>query len=779
MRRFRLSPRISAQLSVVLGRLTARLRLPPRISAQLSVVSGRLMRLLNLPSRISTQLYAGLGASVALTVAASLVGLVLFQIVGSSQNRVNRGSVPEMSAAFGVAQYTSSLVAAAPRLTAATTPAELDNIGLNIAESHEAFLEEVTSLEEISSEVERVQDIQDQAETLILNVEKLKASMARLFLLNGQQDALRAELAMLNAQLEDIVVPAVDDQYFYAITGFRELDEPPVSYEEHFSANELRTYRTLAELQADANIATQLLASAFSLSDAALIEALRERFEAANGRMSRNLAALENAPEHGDLALILRRLSALGAGDQNGFDLVAEQFLLRDRQQELLDDNRGIAVTLVGEVDGLVGAANISIERATSASATAVFVGRIALVAISALSAAAALMISWLYVGRTLLRRLQLLADRMRGMAGGDLETQVEIGGRDEVADMAAALEVFRRHALEVQRLNMVERLANELQGKNDELESVLADLQKAQEQIVLREKLAALGELTAGVAHEIRNPLNFINNFSEVSEELLEELKEVLEEGEEGRLGEEQRGLVETISQDLRDNLDRIRSHGQRANRIVHDMLSMGRGSGESRPIDINNLVDEYANLAYHSARATDPEFQLTIERSFDPEVGELDVIPQDLGRVFLNIVGNACHATDSRRRANGDPGDYIPTVYLRTQRADDHVEVHIRDNGTGIPADVIDKVFNPFFTTKPTDQGTGLGLAISNDVIRQHGGSISVNSEMGEFTEMTVQLPLVPPAAAAEQPDDGDGDEAGADAGAEEATAVGGGSE
>ena len=237
----------------------------------------------------------------------------------------------------------------------------------------------------------------------------------------------------------------------------------------------------------------------------------------------------------------------------------------------------------------------------------AIRTGRNVLLGLNVVSITGAVLIAWLFVGRVLLRRLERLSDRMRGMADGDLEARVEIGGNDEVADMAAALEVFRRHALEVQRLNLVEKLAGELREKNDQLEKVLADLRRAQDQIVMREKLAALGELTAGVAHEIKNPLNFVKNFSEVSEELLEELleelQETLSEGG-GTLNEDQRGLIREICQDLTDNLGRIREHGERANRIVHDMLSMGRGSAGRQPTDINNLLDEHARLAYHSAR-------------------------------------------------------------------------------------------------------------------------------------------------------------------------------
>ena len=293
-----------------------------------------------------------------------------------------------------------------------------------------------------------------------------------------------------------------------------------------------------------------------------------------------------------------------------------------------------------------------------------------------------------------------------------------------------------------------MEKLAADLEEKNATLEKVLDDLQQAQDQIIMREKLAALGALTAGVAHEIQNPLNFVKNFAEVSEELLEELQEVLaQDGQ--QLGEEQRELINEINGDLTDNLRRIGQHGERANRIVRDMLQMGRGSGEVRPADINDLLEEHARLAFHSARATNADFQLDIKEDLDEEMGELEVVPQDLARVFLNMVSNACYATNEKRQTPETASDYEPTLRISTRRMPDQAEIRIRDNGNGIPQDVIDKIFNPFFTTKPADQGTGLGLALSNDIVREHGGTIKVHSEPGEFTEMTIELPTVRPSA------------------------------
>ena len=208
-------------------------------------------------------------------------------------------------------------------------------------------------------------------------------------------------------------------------------------------------------------------------------------------------------------------------------------------------------------------------------------------------------------------------------------------------------------------------------------------------------------------------------------------------------------------------ENLERIRHHGDRANRIVNDMLLMGRGSSNWQSIDLNTLLVEHAMLAYHSARATDTEFQLTVEQELDEDVGYVEAIPQDLGRTFLNIVGNAGQATDERRRKFAAEGigfeGYTPTVWLYTRGLENEVEIRIRDNGPGIPDDIVEKIFNPFFTTKPTNQGTGLGLAITSDIVRQHGGTIRVESELDDYTEMIITIPRTPPPEVVQAASDG----------------------
>ena len=711
----------------------------------------RLQRLLEYRFRLAGQFSLGIGGAVALTVAASLVGWFSFDRVANVQRRVNEGSVPEMVAAFGVAQYAGSLVAAAPRLTTAATPEELASVAARIGGSHAALQDELDALQRAGADGAAIARVRAHADTLLSNIEEIRAGMTGLFPLYERSTALRAELASLRSRLDELVVPAIDDQLFYTITGFHTLGQPPAARAEHLSEQELGRYRRLADLQADGGIASQLLASAFNLQDASSIEPLRERFESAAGRIERSLAALEESPLRSAVVPIFARLLALGLDRQSGFDLRTQEVRLAERQRVLLARNRDLAVELVAVVDELVNTAHGHTREATQASTQAILTARTLLLLIIGVSIGGAVLIAWLFVGRVLLRRLGMLSDWMRRMAGGDLEARVAIGGRDEVADMAAALEIFRRHALEVQRLNLVERLAEELQGKNQQLEKALADLALAQDQIVMREKLAALGELTAGVAHEIRNPLNFVKNFSEASEELLEELQEVVDESGD-KLDQEQRSLLGAIAGDLVDNLKRIRSHGDRANRIVHDMLMLGRSSAEVQQVDINGLLEEYARLAYHSARASDTAFQLDVKYDLDPEVGALAVVPQDLGRVFLNMVANACDATDEKRRTEGEQqqegGPYVPTLWISSKREAERVVIRIKDNADGMPPEVVEKIFTPFFTTKPAGKGTGLGLAMSADIVREHGGAIEVNTEPGAFTEMVIDLPLHPPA-------------------------------
>ncbi len=702
-------------------------------------------RLLESRFRISTQLYSGIWGAVGLTVAAGLVGWFSFNRVGEAQTVVNEETVPELATAFSIAQYSSALVDAAPNLTTAATEEELEQIASGIDQTTAAFLDQLSVMENTTADRRQLEQLRSYVDSLIANIDAIYLDEQELSRLSMESAALRGELDALGSRLDFIIIPALDDQFFFGMTGYRRLGQLPIPRDQYLTEEQLVLYRHISEINATTNIATQLLATAFSLSDASQIEPLRESFEGAQGQIEESLAVLEEADYHEELSADFSQLFDKALGTDGAFDLADQQLRLLARQTDLLSSNNLIALDLLGEVNGLVSAARERADEATSASDQAILTGRTLLLAISVLSVAGAILMAWLFVGRVLLRRLNQLSGWMLRMADGDLETRIEIKGRDEVADMAAALEVFRINALEVQRLNLVEKLANELEEKNADLEKVLEDLQTAQEQIVIQEKLAALGELTAGVAHEIRNPLNFVKNFAEASEELLEELGEILEDAGENVEEDDMEYILE-ISGDLNANLGRIRSHGERANRIVEDMLMMGRDSGERRLANINNIVREHMKLAYHSARALDPDFNLTIREEYDENLGEIEVIPQDLGRVFLNLVSNACYASDDRRRRIEAEGEerFMPELRLTTHLQEDRVVIRVWDNGGGIPDDVIDKIFNPFFTTKPTDKGVGLGLALSSDIARQHGGLIRVETDPGESTTMIVEIPL-----------------------------------
>ncbi len=285
-------------------------------------------------------------------------------------------------------------------------------------------------------------------------------------------------------------------------------------------------------------------------------------------------------------------------------------------------------------------------------------------------------------------------------------------------------------------------------QRANKVLESTLANLKSTQSQLIQSEKMASLGELTAGIAHEIQNPLNFVNNFSEVSVDLAKELKE---EAEKPEFDKE---LIIDLAKDLSQNQEKINHHGRRASDIVKGMLEHSRKStGEKEPTDINALCDEYLRLAYQSQKAKDNDFNATMETHFDPNLPKIDIIPQDIGRVLLNLINNAFYAVNERAnllnlaKQSGDANltdlDYKPTVSITTQlTADKHLEIAVKDNGSGIPSHIKDKIFQPFFTTKPTGQGTGLGLSLSYDIVKAHGGELKVDSKEGVGTTFLILL-------------------------------------
>src|SRR5438876_88708 len=286
-------------------------------------------------------------------------------------------------------------------------------------------------------------------------------------------------------------------------------------------------------------------------------------------------------------------------------------------------------------------------------------------------------------------------------------------------------------------------RAEAQIRAARDAAEKALQELQAAQASLLHAQKMAALGQLTAGIAHEIKNPLNFVNNFADLSVELLGEVKTATAPAV-ATLGDDERAEVDETIEMLTGNLGKIAEHGRRADSIVKSMLLHSRGgSADRQNADVNALVDEALNLAYHGARAQDQNFNIALERDLDRSLAPLDVVPQDVTRVFLNLFGNGFYAADKRGKEANEK-TFRPTLKVTTRDLGANVEIRVRDNGAGIPSEVKEKLFQPFFTTKPTGEGTGLGLSISYDIVtQQHGGSIAVASEVGEFTEFTVRFP------------------------------------
>lgn len=345
---------------------------------------------------------------------------------------------------------------------------------------------------------------------------------------------------------------------------------------------------------------------------------------------------------------------------------------------------------------------------------------------------------------RSLTRPVYRLERAARQVTGGDLDVQIQEDGDDELSSLSRS---FNRmtHALREARSREAAQ-TEALQRNNNDLEQAMARLKAMQQQLVTREKMASLGQLTAGIAHEIKNPLNFVNNFAELSVELTTELEEELDENAAKPISEVRDDLADILN-DLRFNAQKIHEHGTRADRIVRAMLEHSRtGVSQREPGDVNGLVEEFVNLAFHGMRAADQSFQVTLDRDYAGDLPRVPLIAQDMGRVFINLLNNAFYAVNKRAKTAREAGEtgYEPHVAIRTRLTERGVEVEVEDNGSGIPETVQARIFEPFFTTKPTGSGTGLGLSISYDIVTEgHEGVLELDSAEGRGTSFTVALP------------------------------------
>ena len=417
-------------------------------------------------------------------------------------------------------------------------------------------------------------------------------------------------------------------------------------------------------------------------------------------------------------------------------------YYIRGRQLQLEANTLGLAAsfdqssaTLDFAVASLLDAARTHSSETIDLAVSSFDEGRALLTAISVISVIAAVLAAWIWVGNGMVRRLSRMSERMRGMADGDLETPVPEVARDEIGELAGALEVFRQQALEVQRLNLVEKLNLELRETNEELK-------RTQARLVAQEKLAALGELVSGVAHEISNPLNFVNNFSEGSLDLYNELTEMLDNYRD-KMTAQDTALLDDINQEMTGSLSRVLSNGGRALAIVERMRGLGVVGGRPAMTDLNAVLREAVQTGFKTFSAEWQDFSMRQNFDLDTSLQEMLLVEGDFGEAILNLVSNACYAM--RSNLNSSDQGYEPVLTVSSKRVDDFVEIRIRDNGPGIADDVVGHIFNPFFSTRDGASGAGLGLPIAADVARRLGGDLLVDTVFGEFTEFTMSLQVI----------------------------------
>ena len=716
---------------------------------------------------VGARLYFLLVGAVVLMGGATVLAYFTFNETLNHEIRLAEYSMPNLINSVDVARKSAIVVNGAFRLVSASSK-----------EEHTAVVEstarEIASLENTILELEARSAFDDQTRLIRKNLEKLskdldviKQSSVRRLDIAQALNVFIDELGETTRRVERLLVQAIDDQAFYLVSGLRQLDDKIHPIEKRASEDELTAYRNLMTVNQSANLAVLLLDEVLVLADRQFLTPLEERFQSAVRNFMHAYSKLPDSMQHDLLEENLTRLDEIGEGPEGVIVLRKEALLRLEQEQDTLAKARTTSEALVSEVNNLVAQINEEAIDSSTAARGAAQTGILLLILLNVFGTVGAFALGSLFVRRYLVRRLVGLSSAMREMASGDLEVPIQVEGtdivkpkkgsahyltrniryliwNDEVTDMARALEVFRRYAHEVQRLNLVEKLAQELDAKNENLEQALENLKAAQEQVIAEQKLASLGQLTAGVAHEIKNPLNFVSNFANVSIELADEIEELMKQEENLDLEE-----IKSILKEMRTSLGKIKEHGNRADNIVRSMLEHSRSKeGEWRKTNLNALLKQYVDLAYHALRADDNSFNADMKEDLDPNMEEITVVPQDICRVFLNLVTNAFQAMNEKLK-KGD-GDYLPELTISSRQLEDHVEFCIRDNGPGIPDEVRDKIFEPFVTTKEPGKGTGLGLSLTTDILLRHAGSIHVDTEVGHFTEMRVLLPLEPPAEA-----------------------------
>lgn len=716
---------------------------------------------------VGSRLYFVLFGAVVLMGAATLLAYFSFNETLRHEIQLAEYSMPNLIDSVDVARKSAIVVNGAFRLVSASSKQEHTAVVKATAQEIASLENTILELEARSAFSEQTRLIRSHLDKLGSHLDVIKQSSFRRLSIAQALNVFIDELGKTARSIERLLIQAVDDQAFYLVSGLRRFDDKVHPIHKRASEDELTAYRNLITVNQSTHLAVLLLDEVLVLSDRQFLTPLEERFESAVQNFLNAYEKLPASMQDNRLEENLARLGEIGKSPEGIISLRQEELLRLEQEQETLTKARITSESLVSEVNNLVAQINEEALQSSAAAQESAQTGILFLILLNLLGTIGAFALGSLFVRRYLVNRLVGLASAMREMASGDLEVPVQVEGHDvfrpekgsanyvkqnikyliwndEVTDMVKALEVFRRYAHEVQRLNLVEKLAKELDVKNENLEQALTNLKAAQEQVIAEQKLASLGQLTAGVAHEIKNPLNFVSNFANVSIELADEIEELMKPAEGPDLEE-----IRSILDELRTSLRKIKEHGNRADNIVRSMLEHSRSKeGEWRKTNLNALLKEYVDLSYHSLRAEDNSFNAAMHQDLDPNMQEVVVVPQDICRVFLNLVTNAFQAMNEKQKKVG--GDYLPELTISSRQLDDHVEFCIRDNGPGIPETMRDKIFEPFMTTKEPGKGTGLGLSLTTDILIRHGGSIQVDTETGHYTEMRVLLPLEPPVEA-----------------------------
>ena len=732
---------------------------------------------------ISTQMYLVLAVFVVLIFTACFLGWRQIRGMNDIQRRVNGESIPKLTLATTMGQESVALTDISGRLVSAASQKEVDEVETIIERHAENLSWALKSLGEIDGGGQELSSqLEEHSQNLIGNLKDLEESVEKSIGTREQLNGLLSRALEEARAMEKLLTAEIDDHTFLIYTGWESFEDKTqqsrltpdagsfMAFMRQNAGNRrlvtrtlrqnrthLDYYRGLLSFETEGQAMLNILNQAMQLSDADFIQPLRERFLGALESVTQSMILIPENDFKKRVVQAIESIKAIGVGlggDGEGglFHLLEEFFQEKKLQQNYLGRNQEIVGELAARVEGIIGDIQEEGNRTSRTFEEAIARNYRDFIVLTLVSILLAIFVGYAIVYRYLIGRIKRLSAAVLTMAQGNLQIDLKLQGNDEITDMGNALEVFRRYAVEAQRLDLAEKLAGELQDKNGELEKTIGKLQQAQERIVAQEKLASLGQLTSGIAHEIKNPLNFINNFSKISRELIGDIQEEIKETGE-KLTEEAKLIIEETLEMLTNNLEKIHFHGERTNDIVKGMLQHSRGDAEDfkERVRISRFLDSAINLAYQGKRTANSDFNVDIQKNYGEglENCELEVNPQEISRVVLNIVTNACDAIEDKtaglsKEQREAYGPFIRIELVMVEIAGkEMVRITITDNGPGIPSEIIEKVFNPFFTTKPTNKGTGLGLSLSHDIILKHEGNLRVESEPGN-TVFTIELPL-----------------------------------